>query len=168
MGILSFLVGGASENYARATPILECMGENIIHCGDHGNGQAAKVCNNMLLAIGMIGTSEALQLGIRLGLDPKVISTVINSASGRCWSSEIYNPCPGVMEGVPSSNDYLGGFGTALMTKDLALAQTVANASGTVTPLGSLALQIYRLMTQSGYSGKDFSSVFKFLEEKQQ
>jgi 3-hydroxyisobutyrate dehydrogenase len=76
MGILSFLVGGASENYARATPILECMGENIIHCGDHGNGQAAKVCNNMLLAIGMIGTSEALQLGIRLGLDPKVISTV--------------------------------------------------------------------------------------------
>lgn len=165
-GTLSFLVGGAKKNYKKATPLLQCMGKNVIYCGDHGSGQAAKVCNNMLLGISMIGTSEALQLAIRLGLDPHVMSKVINSASGRCWSSEVYNPCPGVMEGVPASNGYQGGFGTALMAKDLGLSQQVANSSGAVTPLGAQALQLYRLMCQSGYASKDFSSVFKFLEEQ--
>ena len=99
-----------------------------------------------------------------MGLDPKLCSQILNSSSGRCWSSDTYNPCPGVIEGVPSSNDYKGGFGTALMRKDLRLAQSAAQSTSTITPLGALALQMYELMCQNGYGGKDFSSVYKFIE----
>ena len=102
----------------------------------------------------------------RLGLDPKLCSQVLNISSGRCWSSDTYNPCPGVMEGVPSSRNYEGGFGTALMRKDLNLAQNAAINTKSITPMGSLALHIYNLMCQNGYDSKDFSSVYKFLEEK--
>lgn len=165
-GMLAFMVGGSRESCDLATPLLRCMGRAVLHCGPHGAGQTAKICNNMLLGISMIGTSEALQLGINLGLDPKVLSEVINSASGRCWSSDVYNPCPGVMEGVPSSNNYSGGFGTPLMTKDLNLAMEAAEGSRSLTPLGAMATQIYRIMCQKGYADKDFSSVFKFLEKE--
>lgn len=165
-GTLTFMVGGPEAEFEATKSLLSCMGKNIVHCGSVGTGQAAKICNNMLLAISMIGTAETMNLGIRLGLDPKLLAGVLNSSSGRCWSSDVYNPVPGVMEGVPSSNQYQGGFGTSLMTKDLGLAQDAATNSRTPTPLGSLAHQIYRILTSTGYSDKDFSSVFQFLQEQ--
>ncbi|KAF5901127.1 3-hydroxyisobutyrate dehydrogenase, mitochondrial, partial [Clarias magur] len=116
-GKLTFMVGGAEEEFTAAKELLSCMGANVVYCGQVGTGQAAKICNNMLLAIGMIGTSETMNLGIRLGLDPKLLAKILNMSSGRCWSSDTYNPVPGVMEGVPSANNYQGGFGTTLMAK---------------------------------------------------
>ncbi|TMS18701.1 3-hydroxyisobutyrate dehydrogenase, mitochondrial [Larimichthys crocea] len=114
---LTFMVGGVEEEYNAAQELLTCMGANVVYCGQVGTGQAAKICNNMLLAIGMIGTAETMNLGIRLGLDPKLLAKILNMSSGRCWSSDTYNPVPGVMEGVPSANNYQGGFGTTLMAK---------------------------------------------------
>ncbi|XP_013864209.1 3-hydroxyisobutyrate dehydrogenase b [Austrofundulus limnaeus] len=166
-GKLTFMVGGAEEEFNAAKELLSCMGANVIYCGQVGTGQAAKICNNMLLAIGMIGTSETMNLGIRLGLDPKLLAKILNMSSGRCWSSDTYNPVPGVMEGVPSGNNYQGGFGTQLMTKDLGLAQDTATTTRTPVPLGSLAHQIYRMMCARGYANKDFSSVFQFLREEE-
>ncbi|CAG0882340.1 unnamed protein product [Darwinula stevensoni] len=164
---LTFMVGAKSKGEFEAAKILlSSMGKNIVHCGDVGMGQAAKICNNMLLAISMIGTAETMNLGIRLGLDAKLLASILNSSSGRCWSSEVYNPVPGILENVPSSKDYEGGFGAALMTKDLGLAATAANSTHTPIPLGSLAHQIYRLMLGAGFGGKDFSSVYKFLQQQ--
>lgn len=164
-GTLTFMVGGDQQEFTAARPLLECMGKNLVHCGDVGTGQAAKICNNMLLAIGMIGTAETMNLGKRLGLEPKLLANILNTSSGRCWSSDLYNPVPGVLEGVPASNNYQGGFSTALMTKDLGLAQNAATKTLTPTPLGSLAHQLYRIMTQKGFSNKDFSSVYQFFQE---
>ncbi|KAM8735637.1 3-hydroxyisobutyrate dehydrogenase b [Acanthopagrus schlegelii] len=164
---LTFMVGGAEEEFTAAKELLSCMGANVVYCGQVGTGQAAKICNNMLLAIGMIGTSETMNLGIRLGLDPKLLAKILNMSSGRCWSSDTYNPVPGVMEGVPSGNNYQGGFGTQLMAKDLGLAQNTATNTKTPVPLGSLAHQIYRMMCARGYATKDFSSVFQFLREEE-
>uniref|UniRef100_A0A3B4ACK8 3-hydroxyisobutyrate dehydrogenase n=1 Tax=Periophthalmus magnuspinnatus TaxID=409849 RepID=A0A3B4ACK8_9GOBI len=166
-GKLTFMVGGAEEEFTAAKELLSCMGANVVYCGQVGTGQAAKICNNMLLAIGMIGTSETMNLGIRLGLDPKLLAKILNMSSGRCWSSDTYNPVPGVMEGVPSGNNYQGGFGTQLMAKDLGLAQNTATNTRTPVPLGSLAHQIYRMMCARGYASKDFSSVFQFLREEE-
>ncbi|XP_024917137.1 3-hydroxyisobutyrate dehydrogenase b isoform X2 [Cynoglossus semilaevis] len=163
---LTFMVGGAEEEFTAAKELLSCMGANVVYCGQVGTGQAAKICNNMLLAIGMIGTSETMNLGIRLGLDPKLLAKILNMSSGRCWSSDTYNPVPGVMEGVPSGNNYQGGFGTQLMAKDLGLAQNTATNTKSPVPLGSLAHQIYRMMCARGYANKDFSSVFQFLREE--
>ncbi|CAL8364260.1 unnamed protein product, partial [Arctogadus glacialis] len=164
---LTFMVGGPKEEYQAAEELLTCMGANVVYCGPVGTGQAAKICNNMLLAIGMIGTAETMNLGIRLGLDPKLLAQILNMSSGRCWSSDSYNPVPGVMEGVPSGNNYQGGFGTTLMAKDLGLAQSTATNTKTPVPLGSLAHQIYRVMCARGYANKDFSSVFQFLREEE-
>merc|ERR1719244_1758846 len=167
-GKLTFMVGGPEEEFQAATELLNCMGANVVHCGHTvGTGQAAKICNNMLLAIGMIGTAETMNLGIRLGLDPKLLAKILNMSSGRCWSSDTYNPVPGVMEGVPSANNYQGGFGTQLMANDLGLAQNTATNTKTPVPLGSLAHQMYRMMCARGYAGKDFSSVFQFLREEE-
>lgn len=166
-GNLTFMVGGVEQEFAAAKELLSCMGANVVYCGEVGTGQAAKICNNMLLAIGMIGTAETMNLGIRLGLDPKLLAKILNMSSGRCWSSDTYNPVPGVMEGVPSANNYQGGFGTTLMAKDLGLAQDSATNTKTPTPLGSLSHQIYRLMCAKGYAQKDFSSVFQFLREEE-
>uniref|UniRef100_A0A8D1LTW1 3-hydroxyisobutyrate dehydrogenase, mitochondrial n=1 Tax=Sus scrofa TaxID=9823 RepID=A0A8D1LTW1_PIG len=116
-GNLTFMVGGVEEEFAAAQELLGCMGSNVVYCGAVGTGQAAKICNNLLLAISMIGTAEAMNLGIRLGLDPKLLAKILNMSSGRCWSSDTYNPVPGVMDGVPSANNYQGGFGTTLMAK---------------------------------------------------
>lgn len=162
---LTFMVGGSEADYNAAKDILINMGKNVVHCGAVGNGQAAKICNNMLLAISMIGVSEAMNLGIRLGLDKHVLAGIFNTSTGRCWSADTYNPCPGVIPTVPSSNDYKGGFGTALMTKDLGLAQNAATSVKAATPLGSSAHQLFRVMTNHGYGGKDFSSIYKFLQE---
>lgn len=167
-GALTFMCGGPEDKFAEAKAILDNMGKNVVYTGAVGTGQAAKICNNMLLAISMIGTSETMNLGIRLGLDPKLLAQILNMSSGRCWSSEIYNPVPGVCPGAPSSNNYNGGFGTALMTKDIGLAQSAAIATQTPTPLGAQALQMYRTLCNQGYAGKDFSSVFQFLSEKKE
>uniref|UniRef100_A0AAV2K290 3-hydroxyisobutyrate dehydrogenase n=1 Tax=Knipowitschia caucasica TaxID=637954 RepID=A0AAV2K290_KNICA len=166
MAKLTFMVGGPEEEYTAAQELLTCMGANVVYCGQVGSGQAAKICNNMLLAIGMIGTAETMNLGIRLGLDPALLSQVLNMSSGRCWSSDAYNPVPGVMEGVPSANNYQGGFGTTLMAKDLGFAQSSATSTRSPIPLGSLAHQICQMCSR-GYANKDFSSVFQFLREEE-
>ncbi|XP_048849967.1 3-hydroxyisobutyrate dehydrogenase a [Brienomyrus brachyistius] len=164
---LTFMVGGPEEEFTAVKELLGCMGANVLYCGPVGTGQAVKICNNMLLAIGMIGTAETMNLGIRLGLDPKLLAQILNMSSGRCWSSDAYNPVPGVMEGVPSANNYQGGYSTTLMTKDLGLAQDSATDTKTAIPLGSLAHEMYRVMCTRGYASKDFSSVFQFLREKE-
>ena len=161
------MVGGVEEEFAAAQELLGCMGSNVVYCGAVGTGQAAKICNNLLLAISMIGTAEAMNLGIRLGLDPKLLAKILNMSSGRCWSSDTYNPVPGVVDGVPSANNYQGGFGTTLMAKDLGLAQDSATSTKSPILLGSQAHQIYRMMCAKGYSKKDFSSVFQFLQEEE-
>jgi 3-hydroxyisobutyrate dehydrogenase len=159
-GTLTFIVGGEAAVLARARPLLEAMGRNIFHAGAAGAGQIAKICNNMLLAIHMAGTSEALALGVANGLDPAVLSDIMKQSSGGNWSLNVYNPYPGVMEGVPASRGYTGGFLVDLMTKDLQLAMDTAEGSRSAVPLGSLAKNLYRLHQQENDAGRlDFSSI---------
>lgn len=158
-GTLTFMVGGEAADFARAEPILQAMGRNIVHCGASGNGQVAKICNNLMLAIEMIGTSEGMTLAAKLGMDPKVFAKIVNTSSGRCWSSDTYNPYPGVLDNVPASRDYTGGFGAQLMLKDLTLVTDAAKAAGQPVMLGALAQQIYQKHANDGHGGKDFSSV---------
>jgi len=161
-GSLAFMVGGSEANFEAAKVVLEAMGANIFRAGDVGAGQVAKVCNNMLLAIHMSGTAEALQLGIDNGLDPKTLSEIMLKSSGCNWSLEKYNPVPGVMDGVPSSNDYQGGFMVDLMLKDLGLAQEAANGSKSSIPMGSAARNLFNLHKNSAgedKGAKDFSSI---------
>ena len=164
-GTLSFMVGGEKSDFDRAKPVLENMGKNIFHAGSHGAGQVAKVCNNMLLAVLMAGTSEALQLGMDNGLDAKVLSDIMLQSSGRNWTLEVYNPAPGVLENVPSSNDYNGGFMTDLMAKDLGLAMDTAVNSQSSTPMGALARSLFALHAGQGNGKKDFSSIIKMFEK---
>lgn len=161
---LTFMVGGTQDEYNTVKPILEGMGKRITHCGSYGMGQAAKLCNNMMLAISMIGTSEAMNLAIRQGLDPNVFAEIINSSTGRCWSSELYNPVPGITPTAPSNRGYAGGFSTDLITKDLGLATGVATATNTPIPLGALSHQIYRTLKAHGLGSKDFSVVYEFMK----
>ncbi|XP_033328869.1 3-hydroxyisobutyrate dehydrogenase, mitochondrial isoform X1 [Megalopta genalis] len=163
-GTLTIMVGGSKENLELAKPLLTKMGARVVHCGDVGMGQAAKICNNMLLGISMIGTAEAFNFGERLGLDAKVLADIVNSSSGRCWSSELYNPVPGILDNVPSSKNYEGGFGATLMAKDLGLAQAAAAKVDATIPLGSIAHQIFRTLISQGFSDKDFSVVYQFLK----
>lgn len=156
---LTFIVGGESQAVERARPLFEKMGKNIFHAGASGAGQMAKICNNMLLAIHMIGTAEALTLGAANGLDPKVLSEIMSQSSGRNWSLEVYNPYPGVMENVPASKGYAGGFGTDLMLKDLGLSQEAADHTQTSTPLGHLAKELYAEHSMRGNGKLDFSSI---------
>jgi len=165
-GTLSFMVGGSTGEFERVQPILSAMGKNIFHAGDHGAGQVAKVCNNMLLSVLMVGTSEALQLGLANGLDPKVLSNIMSKSSGSNWTLDVYNPCPDVMEGVPSSNDYQGGFMVDLMAKDLGLAMETALMSQSSTPMGALARSLYAMHAASGEGSKDFSSIFKLFDKE--
>ncbi|WP_028241215.1 3-hydroxyisobutyrate dehydrogenase [Stutzerimonas azotifigens] len=158
-GTLTFMVGGSTEDFERARPILEAMGKNIIHCGAAGNGQVAKVANNMLLGISMIGVSEAMALGVALGMDAKVLAGVINTSSGRCWSSDTYNPFPGVLENAPASRGYSGGFGTDLMLKDLGLATEAARQVRQPVILGAVAQQLYQAFSAGGHGGLDFSAI---------
>lgn len=158
-GTLTFIVGGALDDFARANGLLSDMGKNVFHAGDHGAGQTAKICNNMLLAVHMIGTAEALQLGVDNGLDPKVLSDIMLQSSGRNWSLELYNPYPGVMESVPASKGYNGGFQVDLMNKDLGLAMQAALKSQSATPMGTLAKSLYSQHGRQGWGKKDFSSI---------
>lgn len=166
-GTLTFIVGGKTKDYEKARPILKCMGQNIFHAGDSGAGQVAKICNNMLLAIHMIGTSEAINLGVRHGLEPKILSEIMQKSSGRNWSLEVYNPYPGVMENAPSSKQYSGGFAVDLMTKDLGLAAEAGLETRTSTPLGNAALNLYRIWSEAGNGTSDFSSIIQFLNKHQ-
>jgi 3-hydroxyisobutyrate dehydrogenase len=158
-GTLTFMVGGDAKDFEIARPVLQSMGKNIVHCGGIGNGQVAKICNNMMLAIEMIATSEGMTLAAKLGMDPKVFAAIVNTSSGRCWSSDTYNPYPGVLDGVPSSRGYSGGFGSDLMLKDLTLVTDAARAAQHPVMLGALAQQIYQKHSNDGNGPKDFSSV---------
>lgn len=160
-GTLTFMVGGEQADFDAALPVLQAMGKNIVHCGPGGNGQVAKVANNMLLAITMIGTAEAMNLGVSLGMDPGVLAGIINTSSGRNWSSDTYNPYPGVMDNVPASRGYSGGFGTDLMLKDLGLATEAARQSRQPVILGGLAQQLYQTFSSQGNGALDFSAIIK-------
>ncbi len=161
-GTLAFMCGGAVADCEAARPVLEAMGANVFRAGDSGAGQTAKMCNNMLLAIHMAGTAEALQLGVDNGLDPKVLSDIMLKSSGCNWSLEKYNPYPGVMDGVPASRGYSGGFLVDLMLKDLGLALEAAMASKSSTPMGAASRNLFNLHKHVGgddKGGLDFSSI---------
>ena len=160
-GTLTFMVGGPVDGLAAAKRYLEKMGKAIFHAGAHGAGQTVKMCNNMLLGIQMIGTCEAIRLGMANGIDAKLLSEIISKSSGRNWALEVYNPCPGVMENVPASRGYSGGFGVDLMLKDLGLAVENALSTGSSVPLGALARNLYNLHSKAGAGGLDFSSIFQ-------
>lgn len=164
-GTLTFIVGGRVEGLERARPYLEKMGKNIFHAGAAGAGQVAKIANNMLLGIAMAGTAEALALGVANGLDPKVLSDIISKSSGRTWPIELYNPWPGVMENVPSSKGYAGGFGVDLMLKDLGLAAQAAMSASSPIPLGELARNLYAMHSGQGNGKLDFSSIMNMLKK---
>lgn len=167
-GTLTFMVGGEAADFDRAQPVLAAMGRNIVHCGGAGNGQVAKVANNMLLGISMIGVAEAMSLGVALGMDPQVLAGIINTSSGRCWSSDTYNPFPGVMDNVPASRGYAGGFGTDLMLKDLGLASEAAKQARQPVILGALAQQLYQTFSAQGHGGLDFSAIINLYRKDAQ
>lgn len=160
-GTLTFIVGGPGEALERARPLLSAMGKNIFHAGSAGAGQVAKICNNMLLAIHMAGTAEALNLGVANGLDPKILSEVMSKSSGRNWSLEVYNPWPGVSDGVPASRGYSGGFGAKLMLKDLGLAVEASQSAGAPIPMGTKAHTLYTQHCDSEAGMLDFSGILE-------
>ena len=165
-GTLTFMVGGDTAVFEKIAPVLRHMGKNIVHCGESGTGQVAKICNNLLLGITMIGVSEAMNLGTALGIDAKVLAGIINTSSGRCWSSDTYNPYPGVMENVPAARGYTGGFGADLMLKDLGLAVDAAKLSKQPAVLGALAQQLYQMFSAQGAGGQDFSAIINLYKHK--
>jgi len=162
-GTLTFMCGGTSQAYDRAKPYLDIMGQNVFHAGDAGNGQAAKICNNMLLGIHMIGTCEAFNLAEKLGLDAQTFYDISSTASGQNWSMTSYCPAPGPVPSAPSNNNYKAGFAAAMMLKDLRLAQEAARTSKAATPLGAQSEAIYSLMEAAGKQGLDFSGVMKLI-----
>jgi len=162
-GTLTFMCGGTGEAFARARPVLEKMGAKIVHCGDAGAGQAAKICNNMILGISMIGVAEAFVLAEKLGLSHQALFDVASTSSGQCWSLTSYCPVPGPVPSSPANNGYKPGFAAALMLKDLRLAQEAANATGATTPLGAEAAQLYSLFAAAGHASEDFSGIINFL-----
>ena len=162
---LTFMCGGADEAFAKAKPVLEAMGKKIVHCGGNGAGQAAKICNNMILGISMIGVCEAFALAEKLGLSHQSLFDVSSTASGQCWSLTSYCPVPGPVPASPANNDYKPGFAAALMLKDLRLSQEAAKAAGAATPLGEHAQNIYAEFEQQGHGGDDFSAIIHHLRE---
>lgn len=167
-GTLTFICGGPEAAVEQARPVLGCMGKNVLRAGDSGAGQVAKICNNMLLAVHMIGTAEALQLGADHGLDPTVLSEIMRVSSGGNWSLEVYNPWPGVMENAPASNGYQGGFAVNLMNKDLGLALEAALRTHSSTPMGALARSLYAAHRNQGHGGLDFSSIQTTFKRKEE
>lgn len=165
-GTLTFMVGASDADFKVAQPILAKMGKNIVHCGATGTGQIAKVCNNLVLGISMAAVSEAMAIGVRLGADPVKLASIFNTSSARCWSSDAYNPVPGVMQKVPSSRDYEGGFGTLLMMKDLGLAIQAAEQAGMKAELGQFSLDMYKQLEGLGLAQKDFGVIYKMLVEQ--
>jgi 3-hydroxyisobutyrate dehydrogenase len=160
---LTFMVGGGAAGFARARPVLEAMGKTIVHAGPAGSGQAAKICNNMILGASMIAVSEAFALADRLGLDRQKLYDISSKSSGQCWSLTSYCPVPGPVAAAPSNRDYAPGFTAAMMLKDLKLAQDAAQAAGAATPLGAAATALYQMLANAGLGAKDFSVIFPFL-----
>ena len=163
---LTFMAGGDPKAFAAAKPILEKMGGKIIHCGEAGAGQAAKICNNMILGISMIGVSEAFTLGEKLGLSHQALFDVASTSSGQCWSLTSYCPVPGPVPASPANNDYKPGFATALMLKDLRLSQDAARATGAATPLGAHAQALYQAFSDAGHGMVDFSGIIAHLRDQ--
>lgn len=164
---LTFMAGGSAEAFQRATPLLQAMGRNLAHCGDAGAGQAAKICNNMILGISMIAVSEAFGLADKLGLSRQALFDVASKSSGQCWSLTTYCPVPGPVPTSPANNGYKPGFAAALMLKDLRLSQSAATGAGAQTPLGAAATALYEAMDKAGQGGRDFSAIFERLAEGQ-
>jgi 3-hydroxyisobutyrate dehydrogenase len=162
-GTLTFMAGGAKEAFAKAEPILKPMAGRIVHCGDDGAGQAAKICNNMILGISMIGVAEAFVLAEKLGLSHQALFDVASNSSGQCWSLTTYCPVPGPVPTSPANNGYRPGFAAALMLKDLKLSQEAAQSAGAATPLGAEAAQLYALFNAQGHASADFSGIINFL-----
>jgi 3-hydroxyisobutyrate dehydrogenase len=162
-GTLTFMVGGTEEAFARARPILESMGKTIVHVGGAGNGQAAKICNNMILGVSMIGVCEAFILAEKLGLDAQRLFDIASKSSGQCWSITSYCPVPGPVPTSPANHDYQAGFTAAMMLKDLKLAQDAARGALAVTPLAAAAAELYGLYTGHGHTAEDFSGIIRFL-----
>lgn len=162
-GTLTFMVGGVDETFEQARPVLEAMGKNIFHAGGAGNGQAAKICNNMLLGISMIGVCEAFVLAEQLGLDHQKLFDISSTASGQCWSLTTYCPVPGPVPTTPANNGYKPGFSVGMMLKDLKIAQDAAQASSAATPLGAQAAAVYALFEAAGHADTDFSGIIKLL-----
>ena len=166
-GTLTFMVGGTDEGFARAEPILAKMGKAVIHAGDAGAGQGAKICNNMLLGASMIATCETLALAQKLGLDPQKFFDIASVSSGQCWSLTSYAPLPGVGPTTPADNDYKGGFAAALMLKDLRLAMEAAASVEAEVPMGSKARELYEAFVAADEGGHDFSAIIKTLQGSQ-
>jgi 3-hydroxyisobutyrate dehydrogenase len=160
---LTFMAGGTKQAFDQAESILSRMGKKVVHCGEAGSGQAAKICNNMILGISMIGVCEAFVLAEKLGLASQALFDVASTSSGQCWSLTTYCPVPGPVPASPANNDYKPGFAAALMLKDLRLAQEAASASDAATPLGAEAAQLYALFSGAGHADDDFSGIIKFL-----
>ncbi|MBI3705590.1 MAG: 3-hydroxyisobutyrate dehydrogenase [Rhizobiales bacterium] len=162
-GTLTFMVGGSAQAFTRAESILQKMGKTIVHAGGAGNGQAAKICNNMILGVSMIAVSEAFVLAEKLGLDHQKLFDISSKSSGQCWSMTSYCPVPGPVPTSPANRDYQAGFTAAMMLKDLKLAQDAAKAAGAKTPLGADAARIYSSYVESGEAGRDFSGIIRFV-----
>ena len=165
-GTLTFMAGGSREAFAKAEAVLQAMAGRIVHCGEAGAGQAAKICNNMILGISMIGVGEAFVLAEKLGLSHQALFDVASTSSGQCWSLTTYCPVPGPVPNSPANKDYKPGFAAALMLKDLKLSQEAAQAAGAVTPLGAEATQLYALFNAMGNGDVDFSGIVNFLRGK--
>ncbi len=163
-GTLTFMAGGSDEAFATASPAFEIMGQKVVHCGDAGAGQVAKICNNMILAISMIGVGEGFNLAARLGLDREKLFDVVSTSSGQCWAVNSYCPVPGVGPVSPADSDYKPGFAAELMMKDTGLSQDAAGTVGAATPLGAHAAELYRQFVDAGGRGKDFSGIIKMVE----
>ena len=164
-GTLTFMVGGSADAFARAEPYLELMGKAVIHAGGPGAGQAAKICNNMLLGASMIATCETFVLAQKLGLDPQTFFDIASKASGQCWAMTSYCPVPGVGPETPADRDYEGGFAAALMLKDLKLAAEAAQSVNAYTPMGGQAEELYARFAELGGAGKDFSAIIKMIDD---
>ncbi len=162
-GTLTFMCGGSDDAFSRAKPLLEKMGKTIVHAGGAGNGQAAKICNNMVLGVSMIAVSEAFVLAEKLGLDAQKLFDISSKSSGQCWSLTTYCPVPGPVPTSPANRDYQAGFTAAMMLKDLKLAQQAATAAGAQTPLGADAAKIYEQFVEAGEGPRDFSGIIRFI-----
>ena len=163
-GTLTFMVGGSDDSFAKSEEVLNVMGGRLVHCGPGGAGQSAKICNNMLLGISMIGACEAFSLAEKLGLDQKALFDVVSTSSGSCWSVNTYCPVPGVGPQSPADNDYNPGFAAALMLKDLNLSQQAASENGMATPMGEHAAALYQAMVDDDGANTDFSGMINFLK----
>lgn len=163
-GTLTFMAGGSADAFKAAEPVLKAMGGRLVLCGDAGAGQVAKLCNNMALAVAMIGTAEAMTMGMRLGLTAQTLYDVLSTSTGQTWALTHHCPVPGPVPGSAANRDFQPGFATALMLKDLTLAQSAARSANSATPMGAMAAQMFRMFNDAGHGGLDYSAIIKMIE----